>query len=944
MAQSIPITNMSPGLHADVDARLVPAGACVRGMNTRHHLGTIRVREGRVQQLALPVGLAAAAKLLVEYRTQTDPISRLLLVAGDALYGTPTANATGWYQSSGVDTPLLTASGLFNGTHAVQSAGYNDYQYFVDALNNVLKWRWGDQTPIRLTDLPKPLYAPDIAINNTPVTLATVLASETWSTMTGFMPTPVYRVPTDSFYSYGTEPYGYGVQDSDLNNDNNGVVVRPFSVDASGNPWADGLSHNGLELLTTSGLFPMYDEFKSQGWMEIEFPFSRLTGTYLDLSNSNQLHLQFELVGSETPSSGRVNNPYPAIYLQLGSYAAGDLAHNIPVSYTGIYGGVIDAYVSLVGISSTDLASVQFIAIKVDANQGGCPTARFDTAGYAGETSSQSLSSFPIAITLVLLKLEANSLTSNFMAGNVYNVYTTFLYADPHDSTPSTLPMLESDVSPLSSLTLDSETFLNPSGMSVAQGILPGSNSSTSPATPCNCAPVTITPPRDLTALEYNGALPASINIYASGGEWGAIVKLVGNIPITDALPDTGILGWAVTTTEIDETLGTDLDGMSVYTTPDGLAGPEITPYSSAPPSGCSLITEWQGRMVYGAADMLYVSAWDNPDLIAPVAVTDATGTLYGTSAPVGLDGFPLTGFGHMGTYLIVFKNRSKWLFTGSDASTFNLQLLPGNEGCSSPKSICEVPGAGLIWRDGIHIWLMGGDFIPKDIADTRIATLLAQQSGQTLEAYNALVLLSYAYYDPVELQYVLVVPASATGDNQATAYAFEMRTQSWDTPFTGYPGGCAARMELLTTPGTYAADTALTGYVTRLGEGLTDEGNAIPWQWVSAAITGPDEDWQKDVRQLSALCSYPALLADSLYLLSLAESFYLRLYANGALVSYASKLLAVELSPGETGYVKFSPKPCSNLLSMQAGLSGVSSTGGEVVEVAFDVEVKGVR
>ena len=170
------------------------------------------------------------------------------------------------------------------------------------------------------------------------------------------------------------------------------------------------------------------------------------------------------------------------------------------------------------------------------------------------------------------------------------------------------------------------------------------------------------------------------------------------------------------------------------------------------------------------------------------------------------------------------------------------------------------------------------------------------------------------------------------------------MRTQSWDTPFTGYPGGCAARMELLTTPGTYAADTALTGYVTRLGEGLTDEGNAILWQWVSAAITGPDEDRQKDVRQLSALCSYPALLADSLYLLSLAESFYLRLYANGALVSYASKLLAVELSPGETGYVKFSPKPCSNLLSMQAGLSGVSSAGGEVVEVAFDVEVKGVR
>jgi len=187
MAEIIPITNMSPGLHCDVDPRLVPAGACVRGQNTRHHLGTIRVREGRVVQLPLPEGTKAAAKLLVEYRTQTDPISRLLLVAGDALYGTPTADADSWYQVEGDDAPLLEDTDLFHGSAAVQSSGYKDYQYFVDSLNNVLKWKWGDTFPVRLTDLPKPTYAPDIAIVNTPLSLLPTLAGQTWSKRTGYM-------------------------------------------------------------------------------------------------------------------------------------------------------------------------------------------------------------------------------------------------------------------------------------------------------------------------------------------------------------------------------------------------------------------------------------------------------------------------------------------------------------------------------------------------------------------------------------------------------------------------------------------------------------------------------------------------------------------------------------------------------------------------------------
>jgi len=710
------------------------------------------------------------------------------------------------------------------------------------------------------------------------------------------------------------EPFGYGTSGGD----NDAELVRAFTTDQDGNPWPDSATFNGFELVTTTGLWDGFGGlFNAKGWMEIEYPRHRGSGNCLDLSNSDTIHLQFQLAGaSESPSHTACHNPFPEISLQLGNYVLGDLAHSMVVSYSPVWDGTIDAYVSLAGISKTDLSSVQFIAIKVDATKGGAPRARFDTAGYASDPGGnvQNFATHTLALTFILKKLEANALTSNFVAGATYNVYTTFLFEDPHDSTN----MLESDVSPVSSVALLSDSYLNPSGLSVAQEILPT---------------ITIPPDRDLTALEYNGALPDSINIYANGGEWGAIVKLVGNIPITDS--DS----WATQPLEIVETLATDLDGVSVRTTPGGLIGPAVTPYQAAPPKGASLITEWRGRMVYGAMDGLYVSAWDNPDLIAPVAISDALGTTYGFSDTVGMDGFPLTGFGGLGSYLVIFKNRGKWLLSGSDASTFDLMPLPGNEGCSSPKSVASVAGGNLIWRDGKHVWMMGGDFIPHDIG-IPINTLLDKQPGQSQEDYDVSVLHTFCCYDPVGLMYVMVVPSSTTGNNQATAYAFELRdgAHGWDTPFTGYPGGCAAQMELLTTKGIYAADTGLTGNVTRLGEGLTDEGNPIYWQWVSSAITGPISDRQKDVRQLTALCSFddPVPPATTSYL-------NMRLHANGRVVSYATKTVELPGALDTNGLAKWSPPPCSNLNAMQAGFSGSTSIGGEIVQFAFFAEVKGM-
>ena len=126
---------------------------------------------------------------------------------------------------------------------------------------------------------------------------------------------------------------------------------------------------------------------------------------------------------------------------------------------------------------------------------------------------------------------------------------------------------------------------------------------------------------------------------------------------------------------------------------------------------------------------------------------------------------------------------------------------------------------------------------------------------------------------------------------------------------------------------------------MTRLLEGLDDDGEPIGWQWVSAAITGPVQDRQKDVRQLVCSCSFVDPIPPDV-----TPRVTLSLYANGALHAYAQKTLPADVAPNTTGQVKWSPPPCSNVLDMQAGVSGASTIGGEIVEVAFYAEVKGVR
>ena len=730
MADTIPIQDMSAGLHLNVDPRLVPPGACTGGQNTRHHLRTIRTREGMQRLCALPSPLAAKPKLIAEYQPYpfvSTSMRKLLLLAGDYFY---TADDDGTLSFDGtMGLPYLADS--FNGDAAVQCAQYKNFMYFAaGARLPVIKWQPGDNAPVYLTAVPAPTNGPTLAITGDPLTFMTniiPLATEC-SFDTGY-------ANGNLTYPSGFTPHMTGFQgfsiptSSDYYADGHAAIAREFTVGST--------AYTGLEIINngdTSGTF------NAVGWLMMPYY------TPISIANSDSLHLKFQLFGTGTT--------YPTISLQLGAEKFGDMAVSLPVSYVGAWNADIDAYVSLSGLDSAVLADITGISIKVDCNGGGQPVVRLGATGFA------DFSGYPVAVSLIVKVLEANLLTSYFVPGNVYNVGYTYLFVDPHDPTPNvpSLPVLESALSPISTLTVNSDVYTNPTGMAIQ---LP-------------------TP-----SATYNGESVYQVAIYVQGGAAGSILKKIAQFS------GTGNTWWTETPA---------WDGEALYQN----VSTEWAPPSSNPPVGATMLTSWNGRMVYVLGDTLYLSAWDNPDVIAPTMITEASGTEYGFTISVGLDGFNITGLGQLGSYLVVFKARSMWLLSGQDVTTIALQQISADVGCSSPLSVASVGGSSLIWRDGTHVYAMGGDLIPHDIGEAIGGTPFTPLALHTDEQ----VLATFSHYDPVQLVYVMTVPAiSATAANQAVSYAWEMRTRSWNTAWTGQPGACAVRIQSLNTTGIYATD-----------------------------------------------------------------------------------------------------------------------------------------
>jgi hypothetical protein len=245
----------------------------------------------------------------------------------------------------------------------------------------------------------------------------------------------------------------------------------------------------------------------------------------------------------------------------------------------------------------------------------------------------------------------------------------------------------------------------------------------------------------------------------------------------------------------------------------------------------------WRCQEV-GARDVLYFSNFGDPAHvpIAPTALQQVPAT-YGGWADLERWGHDVTGLAAYGSALAAFKRQGIWICQGDPGDVnFRIDELDRREGCLSHESIAQAEGK-LIWQARDKILALGG----MEIADIS-APIAPTVHGYTAVQQGA----AFAVYDPRTRRYQLTYPSGSYGAGpNSEALVLQLKTGGW-TQFTAQPGGCGLYAQHAATPGVYLADpygASGRGKVFRASaDAATDaisygEAAAIDWQWVSGEI-----------------------------------------------------------------------------------------------------------
>jgi hypothetical protein len=286
---------------------------------------------------------------------------------------------------------------------------------------------------------------------------------------------------------------------------------------------------------------------------------------------------------------------------------------------------------------------------------------------------------------------------------------------------------------------------------------------------------------------EANVVIPASLNgatthlfVYRYGGVFVdpyPTARLIAKVSVAqDANSGAdGFWTWNHTTrTLLDNVPDSQLFGVETL-----IAG------KGSPPVGAQALTQWQNRLWLAKGSTLYGSWLLNESASAALyfnAVSDPADPNLGVKGGVwsvgGADNDTIMALVPLGAMLIILKQRSVWMLTGTDGSNFELSghLVKAGVGCVAPRAWALVQN---------HLWFLSGDgvweydggelirYVSQDIEPFLNPAQVNQPAIPAAAYKNAAML-----YAGKRLYLFAPKDSAATANN--CAHVFDARVQGW--------------------------------------------------------------------------------------------------------------------------------------------------------------------
>jgi|GEM_PF-2445840 len=826
--KTIGITDFSPGLMTNRDARALPAGGAQICRDVTTDRGDLRIRPGRVTFGTAAEGTTQGFRTLCEFFVAGhDPEWRLVGVSGERIY---------WCGADGTFTEI-DASITVHATNPVRMAQYGDRLYIVDGYNDVRELN-ADGRFITLEEFPSPIVPP--MLNTTTEDLPIDPADQTtcrggdgqWLRYGGQVPYPP-PINKNQWYPRAdpTEPSTVEVT---------GIYARAVT----GNAYAGKTS--SMSLYIRKGTSPGTTMDCGDVWVcrkHENLPNPELPACW-DLQEAT-------IISFAVRTTTGVTTTFPsAMDLMLGEEDDVDTWQAIAVTE-----GYDESDDEKTLITLAEMTNDTWYCFEVDIT--GLSQAQRDAVRYIGFrfTGLQlSHDDTENAAIIHFSPITANISSATFTAGTYEFTYTLY-NSDTEEESGEYINAADLE-HPYPSLAINtiipqainavctrdighsaSTAYLYARGGSSGVWRRVGEGAFTGDDSEARWATISWTGEYSEFELlpEYVGKPPAGTTMLCT---WRNRMVYVAQLPMGK---------WkAQTEYDAGEILKpTARNGYEYACTASGVSGVAEPDWPTTPGEmvADNEVT-WRCQEA-GARDVLYFSNFGDPAHVpvAPTALQQVPAT-YGGWADLERWGNDVTGLAAYGPALVAFKRQGIWLCQGDPGDvSFRIDELERREGCLSQESIAQTEGK-LIWQTRDKILALSGTNI-VDISEA-IAPTVAGYSAARQEA-------AFAVYNPQTRRYMLVYPSGNYGvAPNSEALVLQLKTggtasSTWAwTQFTAQPGGCGLYTRRAETPGVYLADLYGAeghGKVFLVSAAaITDAVNhgdavAIEWRWVSGEI-----------------------------------------------------------------------------------------------------------
>jgi len=368
----------------------------------------------------------------------------------------------------------------------------------------------------------------------------------------------------------------------------------------------------------------------------------------------------------------------------------------------------------------------------------------------------------------------------------------------------------------------------------------------------------------------------------------------------------------------------------------DGTSGGTIDHPSAACPRAS--IGVWHNNRLYlndlNDGGKVWFSSTFAPDTFIDQS-SSATATDGGWMKVSYGDGDKVTGFGKLGSVLFIFKERSIHMHLGTsfvltDPTAFQLIELNRGIGTKSPRSIVPTEtGLMFLDSDGKVRFYYGParQIFAEPGRPLEDLTKAIPQSGLLESAgfyYDRKYFLSFwssaGTYNDTTFALDVRLMAPTLGwfvDQEVPSFWSEITANAWNSGLvdngqsgTGLP---------------FYATSHTGGTITQFLSGLTDTGGvAIPYAWRSKAYGADAPSNMKSFNEVTAASR------------TFSSPITLEAYADKPALS-ATATATHAITPLNTTYAINTWRPAVKGSVLQAGLSGSSSVGGEIVAVEWD-------